>query len=424
MVTNKNLLHELLQQDQEPFHLNNYISSHLSNLNATSIKSIKTEPIIQTRNFCINHVCFYSFNDSPDVRKSPFLDIQSPFSKTPSKTKAMLLDAAMRIQKNKKTTYKPKPESPISSFGLFRSILKKLKGRKARIKRQGLVSTSLECRVQMMNDNETSCTKLDDLSNEIKSCWENDEFTCPLSPFRFSLEKSHDSCPRTPDFLSPATSPAHHLQQDHEVDESIEVHSHEEDKEQCSPVSVLDPAFPDDKEGHDFGAEEDNGYNNLECIYANVQRAKHKLLQKLHRFEKLAKLDPIELEKRMSEQCDDDIQEEEATNGVDLSDILNVLNVKEIPIHMNRLISDLIVEETKNDAQCNVIVQRVRSRLESWKMVESNTIDMMVELDFRKERSQGWTTYGEPKIREIGMDIEMAIFGVLMEELTQTLVIS
>ena len=39
----------------------------------------------------------------------------------------------------------------------------------------------------------------------------------------------------------------------------------EEEKEQCSPVSVLDPPFQDDDEGHD----DEDGFD-LECSYANV----------------------------------------------------------------------------------------------------------------------------------------------------------
>ena len=47
----------------------------------------------------------------------------------------------------------------------------------------------------------------------------------------------------------------------------------EEDKEQCSPVSVLDPPFEDDDEGHGNGdeEEEEEGGFDMECSYAIVQ---------------------------------------------------------------------------------------------------------------------------------------------------------
>jgi len=45
----------------------------------------------------------------------------------------------------------------------------------------------------------------------------------------------------------------------------------EEDKEQCSPVCVLDPPFEDDDEGHGNGDEGEEGGFDLECSYAIVQ---------------------------------------------------------------------------------------------------------------------------------------------------------
>lgn len=43
----------------------------------------------------------------------------------------------------------------------------------------------------------------------------------------------------------------------------------EEEKEQCSPVSVLDPPFEDDEDGHE-NDDEDDGFD-LDCSYAIVQ---------------------------------------------------------------------------------------------------------------------------------------------------------
>lgn len=370
----------------------------------------------------------------------------------------MLLDAAMRVQKQKKPTYKPKPDSSRNAgFGLFGSLLKRLKDRRTRVKRREISLSSPPtsrnrksdvaengCSYNNNNNNrltsadwsekssdlETSCSSwsVHD-SEEIDFVGENDGFSSidkcfcssPSSPFRFSLEKSPSSGSRTPDFLSPATSPTHHPQQDkeyYENEKSQEVKfEEEEDKEQCSPVSVLDPLFEDDEESYD-----------LECSYENVQRAKHQLLQKLQRFEKLANLDPLELEKHMSEQCIDDIEEddddedEQTANGVVLTEILNILQIKHVPKHLKTLVSDLITEESKNEVELELVVRKVVSRLESWKMVESNTIDMMVELDFRNEKGGGWRGYDDEKIRETGVDIDVAIFGDLTEELAQELV--
>ncbi|GJU27991.1 hypothetical protein Tco_1166612 [Tanacetum coccineum] len=329
----------------------------------------------------------------------------------------MLLDAAMRIHKPKKskTDFSGKV-----GFGLFGSLLKRLKDRRTRIKRREISLSSYDSQVC---DLEASCSS--SLAHDLKEAYDNENDGFVLSPFWFSLVNSPSTGCRTPDFISPTTSPNHHILQekeDYEGVESRQIHLEEEDKEQCSPVSVLDPLFEDDEEEHDVGAVVEDGYD-LECCYANVQRTKQQLLQKLQRFEKLAKLDPIELDKHMSEQCSDDI-EEDLTTDVVLREIIKDLDTEEVPTHMKKLVLDLMHEEGKNELEQDVVIGRVIGRLDSWKMVESNTIDMMVELDFRKEKSEGWRSYDEKKIRETGMDIEVAIFGFLTEELAQELAFS
>ena len=175
--------------------------------------------------------------------------------------------------------------------------------------------------------------------------------------------------------------------------------------------------------------------------------AKQQLLHKLRRFEKLAELDPIELEKRMLEGLDDDNNDAaqwdaESEDCVDddesiASDrekkvddfVREVLNKSRfhhfqgIPQDMKRLVSDLIAQEER-EQQCSrsreVVVERVCKRLESWTEVESNTIDMMVELDFRRELS-GWSKNQE-QVDEAAIEIELAIFGLLVEEVSEELV--
>lgn len=179
---------------------------------------------------------------------------------------------------------------------------------------------------------------------------------------------------------------------------------------------------------------------------------KNQLLQKLRRFERLAELDPIELEKRMLEEDDEDgdgdsyhfgnLEEEKDCDDFDsnASDreaitldgfIRGVLNdssfyrVHQAPEHMKRLVSNLIVEESGEQSHIEEreeeeIVRRVCKRFESWKDVQSNTIDMMVEQDFRKEL-EGWKSNKE-QIGETAVEIELAIFGLLVEELAEELV--
>ena len=50
----------------------------------------------------------------------------------------------------------------------------------------------------------------------------------------------------------------------------MQVEAEEEEKEQCSPVSVLDPPFKDDDDRHVDDDDENDGFD-LECSYAIVE---------------------------------------------------------------------------------------------------------------------------------------------------------
>lgn len=172
-------------------------------------------------------------------------------------------------------------------------------------------------------------------------------------------------------------------------------------------------------------------------------------MHKLRRFEKLAELDPIELEKRMLEEDDDDDDydfDNQNEGGVDYEDgdvsktsyreanvegfVRQVLSKSSygcmkgiIPVDMKRLVSDIIAEEQRqhnavNDSE-EVVVERVCKRFESWKEVESNTIDMMVEQDFRREL-EIWKKNQE-QLGDTAVDIELDIFSLLVEELATEL---
>lgn len=275
------------------------------------------------------------------------------------------------------------------------------------------------------------------------------------SPFRFVLQKSPSTSSgrRTPELQSPAASPSRHINEEKDTNgagtlKKFQGEEEEEEKEQCSPVSVLDPVFEDDDDGHEHEDEDENkdyGYDH-ECSYAIVQRAKKQLLHKLRRFEKLAELDPIELEKRMLEEEQDDdydnsiygLDEEEECEDEPESScreknvdnfVMEVLNkssfhsLRQIPEDMKRLVSDLIVEEGREQNAFDnreEMANRVCKRFESWKEVESNTIDMMVEQDFRRELDR-WKLDQE-QVGETALEIELAIFGLLVQELSDELV--
>ncbi|TXG58328.1 hypothetical protein EZV62_016157 [Acer yangbiense] len=482
MAHQKHLLHELLQEDQEPFQLKNYIADRRCQLKRSSpntqLQVKKRKPLSQTSNFTSNfckNACLFSFQDSPDPRKSPLFEFQSPakspcrspnaiFLHIPARTAALLLEAAHRIQKQ---SSKPKIQNKNSSFSLFGSLRKKLTHRNKTRKLESSSGDGVKVSVkdilrwdssvgrskasnemfkeQMVGveeksacemgfscscdgrpssavwsesnedksldlDLETSCSsQCEDYFGEeiefVSNDRENGDFdSCEKhfceSPFRFVLQKSPSSGLRTPDFSSPATSPNRYKKED--------------------------------KESHDIE------------IYAIVQRAKQQLLHKLRRFEKLAELDPIELEKRMLEQEEDDdddtdndtndLEEEEDSedyeSNVDgfLKQVVSQSDYhhqRRIPEDMKRLMTDLIAEEEREQNRSDDregVVKRVCRRLESWKEVEPNTIDMMVEQDIRKQLD-GWKRNDQEQVGDTALEIELAIFGLLMEELSEELVV-
>lgn len=177
--------------------------------------------------------------------------------------------------------------------------------------------------------------------------------------------------------------------------------------------------------------------------------AQQQLLHKLRRFEKLAELDPIELEKRMLEEQDDDYMnfedpdeggEEEFDEAESLSsytetnahyfvrEVLGKLGFQfsQVPAHMERLVSDLIAEEKReedrtDDGDGESVVRRVCKRLDSWKEEKSNTIHMMAGLDFRRGSDHGWKRTDKSQVIEAAMEIEQSIFRLLVAELSEEL---
>ncbi|MED6193473.1 hypothetical protein PIB30_019769 [Stylosanthes scabra] len=279
---------------------------------------------------------------------------------------------------------------------------------------------------------------------------DDNDFFCE-SPFRFVLQRSpsatSSSGRRTPEFSSPASSPNHHRTEDKEDnnnknngDDSInkfqsgkqEEEEEEEDKEQCSPVSVLDPPFEDDDDVHESNDDDGEGFD-LDCSYANVQRTKQQLLYRLSRFEKLAELDPLELEQRMLDQENEDIREDgdsESREEDDLREIvyaiLNQSSRWRVPEDLKRLVYDLMMEEEEiaeldSPEDKEMVIKRVCKRLELWKEVESNTIDMMIDEDFSRGEI-GWKKNSQ-QLRDLAGELELAIFALLVEEFSEELAI-
>lgn len=153
--------------------------------------------------------------------------------------------------------------------------------------------------------------------------------------------------------------------------------------------------------------------------------AKQQLLHRLRRFEELAELDTIELERKLLEESDDDDQVEKEEYEDDehfamyrehiidtfASEVLTISRLQKtqkIPTDMKRLVLNLIVEQ-KSKRNCS----------NNSDQVVFDTVDMMIELAFRRE-SNRWTNFREQE-EETAAEIEVGIFGILVEELSEEL---
>ncbi|CAH8343427.1 unnamed protein product [Eruca vesicaria subsp. sativa] len=494
-------LKDLLEEDQEPFQLQSYISDQRRQITHLQVK--KRRPVSQNAGlpsrFCRN-ACFFSLRESPDPKKSPLFELKSPnrsqnaiFVNIPARTASILLEAAVRIQKQSSEGSKTKTRNVGNAFGMFGSVLKKLTQRKKREISGGKVGggvssvkdmlgwespvvrkivTRKSKRKEEQNSSQTQKTASEpqfsrrssssgvwsesvtngdcDFEPSISSSSGSDgldELTCGLmngpdfsedkrfceSPFHFVLQTTMPSSGgfRTPNFTSPAVSPRHDCQEmkkeSYEVEKlkklDVEEEEEEEDKEQSSPVSVLDPPFQDDDE--DIHMDD----NNITSSFRSVQKAKHLLLQKLCRFEQLTGLDPLKLEKTMSDQdTEEDSEVEKMRNHYQCEIITHRVlktyfkDITEVPEGIEALISDLVAEEMQNNSLFqDDEAKRVCERLRSWRDVESNTIDMMVEHDFRTESLGSWRSKNDAEVAEAVLEIEFEIFKDLVEELSQNI---
>ncbi|KAJ0258953.1 Uncharacterized protein HA466_0076620 [Hirschfeldia incana] len=425
----KHLLHELLEDDQEPFHLNHYISDLRSQMgrSALRVKKRKSEnaTVLPPGFFSCERSCFFAtHNNSPDPRKSPLFELRSPankksrdgrvFLQIPARTAAILLEAAARIQKQQvekadKTNNRARNRG--NAFGMLGTVLKRLTNRKAK-----------PCL-----DNADGNTVLSDRGSEPTSVSrrrerlvEVDEKCFCESPFHFVLHTTPStSGHRTPHFTSTATSPARCSTEDEDSDETEslekvrgqgEEDKQEEDKEQCSPVSVLDP-LEEEEEDEDHHQREPDHLNHHSCSFEVVQRAKRRLLKKLRRFEKLAGLDPVDLEGRMSEENEEEDEESEEDDNVRVYDS----------------------DEEYEDVDGSVEEERSKKneeRHKTWRMMNAcrvgmgaeEDVDSVVQKDMRGEAGE-WTKHGG-EVEEAVSDLELSIFYFLIDELSHELVSS
>ncbi|CAN7062102.1 hypothetical protein IGI04_016685 [Brassica rapa subsp. trilocularis] len=404
----KKHLHELLQDDQEPFHLNHYISDLRSQMGCSElrVKKRKSEnaAVLPHGFFSCESSCFFATH----ANKSPLFELRSPASKKvrdglhiPARTAAILLEAAARIQKQQNNKSKNRARNRGNAFGLLGSVLKRLTNLKGK--------PPLDNADRNAVLSEPTCRSSSSRERLVEI---GDKYFCE-SPIHFVLHTTPStSGHRTSHFTSTATSPARRSTEDEDSDEteSLEkVRGQEEEEEQCSPVSVLDPLEEeeDDKDHH----QQEPGHLNLpSCSFEVVQRAKRRLLKKLRRFEKLAGLEPADLEGKMSE-------EEEVCEESEEDDNIRVYDWDE-------------EYEDVNEAMARESGCMQEERQEKWMMLNAWRVgmgadvyvDAVVQKDMRGEAGQ-WTKHGG-EVEETVADLELSIFLFLIDEFSHELVSS
>ncbi|XVE73937.1 hypothetical protein DITRI_Ditri11bG0158800 [Diplodiscus trichospermus] len=208
-----------------------------------------------------------------------------------------------------------------------------------------------------------------------------------------------------------------------------------EEKEQQSPLSVLD-----------FEYEEDDGdsFSSFDQSLAVMERKKQKLVEKIQRFESLAKLGPVNLEKWMSSEEtgedgneDDDVEEEEEeTNEVEEKawQLLNLVKetsslksaYKKINVCTEKLLLDLFREEieTKWNRTRNEELECDMVRLaKAWINGEQNETAKWGAGETREacvkhmDREGRWCSKFQEEQEELTMEVESCVVNILVDEL-------
>ncbi|KFK36528.1 hypothetical protein AALP_AA4G135900 [Arabis alpina] len=431
----KKHLHELLEDDQEPFHLNHYISNLRSQMGYSDLrlKKRKSDTFSVSNNnnvppgfFSCENSCFFATTHnykSPDPRNSPLFELCSPakkktregrvFLQIPARTAAILLEAAARIQKQQSEKANNRARNRGNAFGMFGSVLKRLR----KIKQKPRL------------DNAVSLEPTSSSSRRLESFVEvgGDKCFCE-SPFHFVLHTTPSSGHRTPHFTSTASSPARRSTVDEDSDETEslekvrgqeEEDKDEEDKEQCSPVSVLDPLEEEEEDYEDHHQQEPDHLNLLSSSFEVVQRAKRRLLKKLRRFEKLAGLDPVELEGKMPE------DEEEEYEDSEEDDTIRVFDSDEEYGDVDEAIARESERAEEEKRKKNVERQKRWRMMNAWRVgfgTEEDVDEAMVRKDLREEAGE-WTKHGE-EVEEAVSDLELSIFIFLIDEFSHELISS
>ncbi|XP_050378237.1 uncharacterized protein LOC126795439 [Argentina anserina] len=213
--------------------------------------------------------------------------------------------------------------------------------------------------------------------------------------------------------------------------EGLEWLNKEEEKEQFSPVSVLDRPFEDEDD------ESSSSSPPFRCRLARMEGTQ--LMQKIRRFENLAKLEPINLERRMvmSEVDDEDERDNKTaekagklvkqfiieTSSYVLSNGLVYMKADKLPV-------DLFMERsTVKDSEKNVVMEEVLKVAEEWVNGESHMLSswevengrQVYVNDMDNKYCGKWMQLDEQE-KEVGLELEVEVWNFLLDEFLLDLV--
>ncbi|XP_068651137.1 uncharacterized protein [Aristolochia californica] len=199
-----------------------------------------------------------------------------------------------------------------------------------------------------------------------------------------------------------------------------------EEKEQFSPVSVLD--FPDE--------DEEMPLSSFQRSLANMERTKQQLLQKIRRFESLAELDPVDLEKRIAvfeldcsssgEENSEDSEKnsvkevaEEECGERELLDLLNSIFGGCQKPKTDRLFLDFFKEGLRNGGNDSkeVLLRRASEWLNGFARGKRRKVkDDREALVREMEMGERWKKLKEEE-EELALEMEVGVLGVMLDEL-------
>ncbi|ONK56513.1 uncharacterized protein A4U43_C10F9580 [Asparagus officinalis] len=192
----------------------------------------------------------------------------------------------------------------------------------------------------------------------------------------------------------------------------------EEEKEQLSPVSIMDfPCQYEDDEGEDEEARTFGFERNL----ANIEKTTHELLQKIRRFETLAELvDPLDLDLRFSSSDDEYDLHVASSKDITAKHLIQRLRSNfEVDRQAEKLLVDFFSEAPSSSAgSASTDTERLLSAAGNW----INDVGCLKAEEHGKvhlsemERNARWRRCEDGK-DDVAADVESIVFGSLLHEL-------